>query len=736
MGEKKTLTLAMALLLVSAAYASGADWRPVDQPDLAAKIEAAPELKFQELADGPDACWEGPMWWVPNPDGKTWDMIFIYYPTYVGPNQVIIYDAATKELKKSACPEISSMEFGFHMNLFYMIKGKAYISSGNGPSCLFIYDPAVNEFKFGGYPLGREGDQPIHGRESLITINDDGTLIGGFGPLVSKRKQAAFYTIDPVTLKGDFLGEIGPENPNYAWEYRGVIMDGDWIYARIGTTPWRLYGMNVKTRQGKILAETERIIGDRSTITFRTNPDYQGVYVTITGLKGGPKDKTLAFWLRDGQLTPCDLQDLRAGNVKPVPPGGEGKRARPRRFFVGHHTETGLPNGLEVYRGPVGLDSKVRCWYRFTDEAMAQAAHVKAGEWQKIEFSVQFTPQPIRQMVPMPDGSLFTLTEGYGRAVSFDPKTGQRKPIGQTMSVYSACPFEGKLYLSGYPGAQVWIYDPTKPWTAGQAYDGPTPPEERTANNKSGVATPNTNPAHVTMLKEFTDVHVPWAYAVGADGRIYFGGKVVRIGNGGGLGWWDVRENKAGGFHEPFDNYTIFWMCSAAQGRYIVCSTKPVASAKNPDFKPARGRLFVYDTTTREIVHAFEDERLSAFPGLVTEAQPGVVMGCTPTPEGSLLYGFDPAAGKLLWTKPLPCAPNTSFSFIRRSKSFFGSGPDGFVWASMNDVLVRINPQTAEVLPVGKMEQNPIAFAEGDVYVAGSQKFRKIVGIPKVTGAK
>jgi hypothetical protein len=31
------------------------------------------------------------------------------------------------------------------------------------------------------------------------------------------------------------------------------------------------------------------------------------------------------------------------------------------------------------------------------------------------------------------------------------------------------------------------------------------------------------------------------------------------------------------------------------------------------------------------------------------------------------------------------------------------------------------------------MEQNPLVFLDGDVYVAGAEKFRKIVGIPAVT---
>jgi hypothetical protein len=334
-------------------------------------------------------------------------------------------------------------------------------------------------------------------------------------------------------------------------------------------------------------------------------------------------------------------------------------------------------------------------------------------------------------MAPLSDGSLFALTEGYGRAVSFDPSTRQRKTLGPTASVYSLCSLEEKLYLCGYPSSQIWAYDPTKPWTVGKSPDSPS--EKPSA--REGGATPDTNPAKVAELKEFTDVHMPMAAAAGADGRVYFGGKVVRIGNGGGLGWWDTRQKQAGGLHPPFDNYPIFWMCSADQGRYIVCSTKPAPDKNNPDFTPPRGRLFVYDTTKHEMIHQAEDERL-VIPGYITEALPGLVLGYTSEKEGGLLYGFDPAAGKVLWTQPTPRKPETGISAIKKWRYSFTKGPDNFIWATMGGVLARINPQTVEVLPVGKMEDAQIAFLGGDVYVAGSTKFRKITGIPKVTATK
>jgi hypothetical protein len=640
---------------------------------------------------------------------------------------------------KARCPELATVPSRFHMRNPVLCGGKAYLVTGNKSVGVFVYDPATNEFTYGGEPLGVEGERVVRGAENMIAPSDDGTMIAGFGPLAvgRDRSRVGFFTIDPKTRAGEFLGEVGPPNPNYQWEYRSVVADGDWIYGRVGHTPWRLLGVNAKTREGKVIAETERFIGDGKTIRFQRHPDYPGVHVTITGLKGGPKDKIQTFWLLDGTLTPCEPAP---NNAAPVPPAGVAKLSQPREArLVAISDNDPPPRGLQVMRGEIDRAGRVVTWYRFTDKSMAAANGVEAGAWQRIDLPpVTLYTTPIRRLATLPDGSLFALSEGYARAIRFDPKTGKQTPLGPTMSVYSMVPFEEKVYLCGYPASQVWTYDPQQPWTAGATVEAPPADGSKDERKQHGGITASTNPAHVATLKKFNDVHIPWAAAIGGDGRIYFGGKVVRIGNGGGLGWWDTKEKKAGGFHDAFDTDAIFWMCAAADGRYIVCATKPVSGRDNPDYVPPRGRLFVYDTQSQSIIHKVDDERLESFPGYITEALPGLVLGYAPLKSdsaGGLLYGFDPAAGKVLWTKPVPKPPQTAMSFMRRGRYTFTKGPDGFIWATMNGVLVRINPRTAAVMPVGQMEDNPIAFVDGDVYVAGAEKFRRIAGIPKVTAA-
>ena len=97
--------------------------------------------------------------------------------------------------------------------------------------------------------------------------------------------------------------------------------------------------------------------------------------------------------------------------------------------------------------------------------------------------------------------------------------------------------------------------------------------------------------------------------------------------------------------------------------------------------------------------------------------------------QGGLLYGLEAATGRLLWRKKVPAGPITAFSQVRRHTFTFRRGPDGFVWASFGNVLARIDPRDAEVVPVGRMEPVQIAFADKKVYASGGLSLRSIEGL-------
>src|SRR5512138_2966336 len=73
--------------------AAGAD-KPLDQ-----LLKAAPKLATEDLAEPVKSIREGMLLKAPNPDGKTWDLLQIYFPSYGGPNTIVVIDLGTGQVK-------------------------------------------------------------------------------------------------------------------------------------------------------------------------------------------------------------------------------------------------------------------------------------------------------------------------------------------------------------------------------------------------------------------------------------------------------------------------------------------------------------------------------------------------------------------------------------------------------------------------------------------------------------
>jgi len=165
--------------------------------------------------------------------------------------------------------------------------------------------------------------------------------------------------------------------------------------------------------------------------------------------------------------------------------------------------------------------------------------------------------------------------------------------------------------------------------------------------------------------------------------------------------------------------YNLLCLADAVKGRYILMS--------------GGGKLSCWDTAT----HTFNyQEALEGMdhPGYLIEALPGSILGFTLRTVGEkkqgILYGLDPVPGKILWTQEVPTECNSARMPLYSGPHFYRRGPDGFVWTYFDDVLVRIDPRTAEVHPVGRLQKKAfVGFANGEVYVAGHVGLTRVKGL-------
>jgi len=74
-------------------------WRVADQPNLRQELENAPILKTESLGEPARGVnvWE--RWFVPNHDGKSWDLLQVYFKEYYGPTWLCAVDFDSGEVK-------------------------------------------------------------------------------------------------------------------------------------------------------------------------------------------------------------------------------------------------------------------------------------------------------------------------------------------------------------------------------------------------------------------------------------------------------------------------------------------------------------------------------------------------------------------------------------------------------------------------------------------------------------
>ncbi len=692
------LLLTLVVLVIPGAQAAAADWRPIDQPDLARQLAQAPTLEPETLAAPARGVTSWTFQLIPNPDGKTYDALQWYFKSYSGPTWLYACDLATGEVKKQRFPD--RRQIHMHGGLLAP-DGKYYIVTPDWDSGmnLFVYDPATNLLEDRGILVPN-----LVGETRQLVLGPDG-LVYGAGNYRNPNKAGAYcYDWKTGKLVRDY-GPVGPDHaPHGAWGY-SIGVDDQFIYVASGKIPWYLVAVNIKSGEQKLLAET-KAGGDVSISPFSG-----GARATV---RHDPESPSRHFWLYHGEMIP------KTGNDPPwTPCDSPWDKAPPQP---------------EVYRGQIDpAGSKAYLWWRSAAEAArhpkpapADATPESLG-WKRIELAgVETYPLAIHRLAALPDGRLFGTAQAYIGRFLFDPATGEATPLGNGgPSIYALAGCGDKLYWSGYPGGPIDQFDPARPWTllkGGPPGHEPPDPES-----------PESNPRRVVeSLFPATRVKKMFSAAVGADRLVYFGGAGIRDYAGGGFGWFDPRSGQSGGIWRPLSGYRVYWLTTAMEGRYVVASTKTATDELQGDVRPPSAKLFVWDTREKKFVRDFVPVSGADKAGPVVEVAPGRLLGTAEDPDapgGGLLYGIDVRTGEILFKKKLP--RSLSFPWAEGTAQWdYVKGPDGNVYTYLGNVLVRIRPANVEVEVLGALKRvGCFSFVGSDLYLAGDEPVRRLKGI-------
>jgi len=683
---------------------------PTDQPKLRDLVAKAKELEIEDVCVPVTSVRRGELMWVPNPDGRTYDLLQWYFKGYSGPTTVFITDLATGEIKKDGIPlrrqiHICGRAIG--------PDGKLYIATPDWRKGmeLYVYDPATNQLTSRGVVVPR-----LAGETRRLTVGTDGRIYGTGS--YSKERKAGAYQLDVATGRITDYGPIGPSHaPNGCWGYSIAAADR-FVYVASGKVPWYLVAYDRQTGQDMVLVTTEPVGGYVGVRQRR-----HGCSATATKVVG-TDGKRIEYWLYQGKA-------IRKKNPGEAPPWPVPKDSRPW---------VAMPPRPEVFleRATPTSDGKAEIWYR-TLEARAAAPKKPSPDtkpddlgWTVIRLQVPTYPMGIYRVTELPDGRILGTAGAYEGNFIYDAATGNSVHLGKIpLSHYATAIVDGRVYMSGYPGSPLYVYDPAKPWTVGYG----TPLHRPAAETDE-----RSNPRRLARLSTWAGTHKMYAAAVGAEGRIYFGGRWIRNGAGGGLAWWDPKTQEAGGFWRVFSNYQINFMTATGNVRYIVISTMAVRDATLGKPTPKQGKLFIFDTSQAKIVREIEPVVAARGAGLVVGVGGRRILGWTDDPadrRASILYGVDVADGRVAFHKKLPFPLPIRIGSNQKEPFDYRLGPDGKVWTYLGGALVRIHPRDARIEVVGKVRRGGrIAFSGRDIYLSGTERLRRIKGVLEPSKAK
>ena len=712
---------AMVILGIMACVASAQEgafpnvWKPADQPELKAQLANAPPLKAENMAAPARSVLPWGLWLIPNPDGKSYDLLKWYMKDYRHKTRVYIADLGTGKLKMQTFAECEDRVRPEEASPALAWDGKTYGPAPDwnkwdtgGAMEVYQFDPATDELKLWKTIPGFGGE-----REQIL-LGPDRKLYGCGTYLGDKNyNKVGAYSFDVTTGEVRTYAPLGPDHGNdtaYAY-WMGV--DDQYIYIASGKIPWYLLATDIKTGETKILKEAPP--GDYPT-RMRIWPMFPGARAMVQKGDDAPQEE---FWLWHGEAIP------KKDNNPPWP-----KMESPR--------DRAVPQP-EVYQGQQDPDANGRAviWWRSAEDAKNAPKNPPPGTkpealgWKAIYLEgLETYPLPVHRMINLPDGRMFGTSPGYQGRFLYDPKTDQATLLGRgACSIYCLAALDGKVYFSGYSSAPIFLYDPNKPWTLEKG----GPPGEAPPDMKS----PECNPRNIGDVFAQTRVKKMMSALLGADGRIYFGGIGQRDYNGGGFGWYDPKTNSFGGMWKPFSGYGIHWLTPALDGRLIVISTRTSEDELNQGKVPPEAKVFVYDVVEQKLVRDIVPVVKADKAGPLVEVAPGLMLGTTQDPEvkdGGVLYGLNIQTGEVLFRKKLPAAMDIRWA-QGTEQSDYQKGPDGMVYTYLGNVMVRIDPKTASVETLGKFGEGArtgkITFSGNDIYLCGEDNIRKLAGVVK-----
>jgi streptogramin lyase len=351
--------------------------------------------------------------------------------------------------------------------------------------------------------------------------------------------------------------------------------------------------------------------------------------------------------------------------------GGDG--AVYIRSSLGNFRVQGF-EAVPVKEIPVRTEAAPRYTYSFADadRQLYRQLRVKSSVGGERVFDLNYNAAGTEIFVVHrgPDGSIYGSSMLPLHLFRYVPATGELADLGKCSSAggeaYSMANHEGKLYIASYPGAQISIYDPAKPYRYG--------------------TDPADNPYDLGRIDDIS--YRPRSALAGPLGRVWFA-SIPDYGMWGGpLSWYDPAAGKKGVYHRTAGDascYTLAWL--EKQQCIAVGTTIHAGTGAQPKVKQAA--LFLWNCRAeKKTWEGTADRPADSFNALLAGPD-GLLYGTLTGERNPEIFVFDPEKKVFVSRKPLtPGSPLDNGLQL---------GPDGYIYGFTSSCLYRFKPSAAPV---------------------------------------
>ncbi|MGE6257221.1 WD40 repeat domain-containing protein [Heyndrickxia sporothermodurans] len=590
----------------------------------------------------------------------------IYAPSNGNPAVLNVINAKTGEKISTHLLEGATQAWGTVIDKF----GQVYIAGGAN---LYRYDPDKDKVE----NLGRA----VKSETTLwhIKADDEGRIYGGSYP------NGKVFMYDPAKNQFIDFGSI-VEGEQYS---RSIALYKNDIFVGMGSRA-HLIKFNPKTG-GKteiILPEKyqkESFVYDLDVVKdrlFARMSDSSTLLVydlkqskwinEITGVKGvkvSPKGpKNLVYFNKDNELFSYNLKTNKLSAT------GFHDTWSNKGFGWVHLNEpdfTGPSLSSVIFNG--------QYW----------VYNPKSGKSKFIQAEMEGQPIGLQSIGLGPDGNIYTsgyLTGGFARYSPSENKITSFSGFGQAENMISTSRY---LYLGVYPGAEIYQYDPNKP------YD----------YNPSNIEE-STNPKRIFSLKKF-DQDRPFGLAEG-DGKVFIG-TVPSYGKlGGTLTIFDEKSGSNETYQDLIPNQSII---SLQYKDGLIIGGTSIWGGLGAEPVAEEGKIFIFDVATKQKIYEGTPLPGEKAIGALSIDKDGYLWGMSP----GKIFKFDLNSRQVIQSKQLFPFSWTGLDHYWRG-AFINYDKDGHFYGSTLGNLFTFNPDTWEI---EVLENNAALFSkdkDGNLY--------------------